>query len=877
VAYEQPLLVQGGFKPYTWARSDGVLPDGMILSTNTGWLSGVPTTTGATTFTIEVSDDVGDTAARTYTLYVFAADTNMPMILPSELAPAIVGQPVMVGLQAAGLAAPLAWDTQDTLPSGIALDEDSGILYGTPTEEDVATFTVEATDGDKLASRTFIWQIAAATDALTLLPAKLPVGSPGVPYVYQLTAQGGSPPYVFALVEGALPSGMVLHAQTGAVLGQPCETGAFPFVISVRDLAGTGARAYQHYLLQVASMSGLKIETAFLPDGRVQRAYALELQRSGGLAPYNWFLVGGTLPAGLTLAPQGILHGTPTATGMFWCTFGLASGDAQVAQQFYGLRIHPAPETLAFDTAALPDGIAAKAYATLIKVRGGVPPYTWSVVTGALPAGVALMPETGLLGGFPGETGAFPFVCRVSGSDGTTADGSFTLKIVPLDNGLRFVTDLLPPASVAVAYHHAIEVTGGTAPYRWEIVSGGLPAGLALGTNSGSIFGTPSSAGSYDVMIAAADSAGESITRLFTLNVVVPEKALNIDTAELDDGVQGEEYEDTLLSSGGRLPHVWAIASGALPPGLTLSPTKGDIKGTPTTFGAWAFTARVVDKLGSNVVQSYVIRILNSNELAIVTDILPYGKVNNAYAFGLQALGGNPPLRWYLDDGALPLGVTLATNDGTIAGFIANVPNIEATYVFDVTVEDAVEESDTITLELNIDTLNVRLVPSVGFKVNWNYDKYDIDAVNVRFIAALPAGFTRFNSKTELRIWLADYEIALDSSTALLFNQGMTWRSKYGDARIIEGERSDVPVVSAALTANVKKGLLIGAARVRFDDGIGSSFDVDDAMPALLTNLPVEVILTMGPNDVVGHATVPVKYKRNAKGTLGIGRSYKPK
>jgi hypothetical protein len=396
-------------------------------------------------------------------------------------------------------------------------------------------------------------------------------------------------------------------------------------------------------------------------------------------------------------------------------------------------------------------------------------------------------------------------------------------------------------------------VTGGTAPYRWEIVSGGLPAGLALGTNSGSIFGTPSSAGSYDVMIAAADSAGESITRLFTLNVVVPEKALNIDTAELDDGVQGEEYEDTLLSSGGRLPHVWAIASGALPPGLTLSPTKGDIKGTPTTFGTWAFTARVVDKLGSNVVQSYVIRILNSNELAIVTDILPYGKVNNAYAFGLQALGGNPPLRWYLDDGALPLGVTLATNDGTIAGFIANVPNIEATYVFDVTVEDAVEESDTITLELNIDTLNVR------------------------FIAALPAGFTRFNSKTELRIWLADYEIALDSSTALLFNQGMTWRSKYGDARIIEGERSDVPVVSAALTANVKKGLLIGAARVRFDDGIGSSFDVDDAMPALLTNLPVEVILTMGPNDVVGHATVPVKYKRNAKGTLGIGRSYKPK
>ncbi len=875
--YQQPVLVHGGRAPYTWELTDGVLPDGITVSSNTGWLAGMPVATGATTFTMAVADADGDTTARDFTLHVFEVDANAPVILPAELAPARVGQPVMAALRVVGLLSPLTWDTLDALPDGIALDENSGVLYGTPTTTDVGTFTVDVSDGDKSASRMYHWQIAGATSALALIAADLPVGSPGVPYNYQFNVQGGTPPYVFAIVEGALPSGMVFHTQTGGMLGQTLSPGAFPLTVRVRDLGGFGATAYQHYLLRFAYSRMLKIETAYLPAGRISRAYNLELQRSGGMSPYNWFLVSGTVPAGITLAPQGILSGTPTETGTFWCAIGLTSGDAQLAQQFYRLLIQPAPEALAFDTAMLPGGTYGEQYKTLIKVRGGVMPYTWSVVTGAPPAGIALMPETGLLGGFPSETGTFPFVCHVSDQEGSRMDGSFSVHIAPADSGFRFVTDILPPAALDMPYSEQIELTGGARPYHWQIVSGSLPPGMSFGTNSGSVVGAPSSVGTFTFMVAAHDATSDSVARLFTLAVAAPEKRLSIDTETLGDGVQGEPYEQKIEVSGGRQPITWMISSGALPPGLALNPTKGEIKGTPTTFGAWPLTARVVDKLGSNVVHSFVVRILNSNELAIVTDILPYGKINHAYSFQMQALGGNPPLHWRMDDGNVPAGLTLTSTNGLIAGFVANLANIEATYVFDVTVEDAAQQQDTLSLELNIDTLDVQLVPAASFNVNWNYDKYDLDNVMVRFTTALPTGFQRFDSKTEISIWFADYEIALDSTTALLFNRGLTWKSKYGDARIVEGSRDDVPVVAAVLNANIKKRLLTGTARARFDDGIGSSFYLDDTIMALISNFPVEVVLTIGDNDYVGHATVPIKYKRNVKGTAGFARSYRPK
>jgi hypothetical protein len=69
---------------------------------------------------------------------------------------------------------------------------------------------------------------------------------------------------------------------------------------------------------------------------------------------------------------------------------------------------------------------------------------------------------------------------------------------------------------------------------------------------------------------------------------------LTITTTSLRRGMVGVSYSDGLAASGGTQPYSWSLASGSLPPGLTLNSSTGAITGTPTTAGTSSFTAQVI-------------------------------------------------------------------------------------------------------------------------------------------------------------------------------------------------------------------------------------------------------------------------------------------
>lgn len=71
-----------------------------------------------------------------------------------------------------------------------------------------------------------------------LWPDPLPNGEVGVPYSYTLTAEGGTPPYSFAVSSGALPSGLSLNGATGVISGTPTTPQSMDAVtFSVTDSA----------------------------------------------------------------------------------------------------------------------------------------------------------------------------------------------------------------------------------------------------------------------------------------------------------------------------------------------------------------------------------------------------------------------------------------------------------------------------------------------------------------------------------------------------------------------------------------------------------------------------------------------------------------
>ena len=143
----------------------------------------------------------------------------------------------------------------------------------------------------------------------SLLTATLPSAQVNTAYYAQLSAAGGTPPYTWSVIGGSLPPWLNLAPDTGSISGTPDTQGTFSFMIRVTDSAATSAQ--QVFSITVTAPP-LIFSTYSLPDAKENAAYMAAMSVSGGAAPYNWSLVSGSLPSGLTIdTTTGTISGIP--------------------------------------------------------------------------------------------------------------------------------------------------------------------------------------------------------------------------------------------------------------------------------------------------------------------------------------------------------------------------------------------------------------------------------------------------------------------------------------------------------------------------------------------------------------------------------------
>ena len=235
-------------------------------------------------------------------------------------------------------------------------------------------------------------------------------------------------------------------------------------------------------------------------------------------------------------------------------------------------------------------------YSFTFAATGGLTPYTWSISSGSLPAGLTLNESTGTVSGSPTTAASYTFTVQCTDSQTPTAaveTQSFTMVITKL-TPLSVLTTTLPNATINQIYNTSLQATGGVPPYTWSITSGSLPAGLSL-NSSGMISGTATAldTSTFTVQVADSESTPATVTANLSLTVAAL-TPVTVTTTTLSTGTTGMFYGAVLSASGGVPPYSWQIASGSLPMGLSLS-AGGTLSGTPTAPGTSTFTLQVTD------------------------------------------------------------------------------------------------------------------------------------------------------------------------------------------------------------------------------------------------------------------------------------------
>jgi hypothetical protein len=136
------------------------------------------------------------------------------------------------------------------------------------------------------------------------------------------------------------------------------------------------------------------------------------------------------------------------------------------------------------------------------------------------------------------------FTVMVSNSAGSATSNAATLTVNAASSTLQISTTSLPGATLSGAYNGTLAASGGTTPYTWSLVSGGLPTGLAL-SSGGTLSGTPSLLGSFPFTVQVKDAAAHTASSNFSINVVNP-----VASASISSPANGGTISGTVNVSG---------------------------------------------------------------------------------------------------------------------------------------------------------------------------------------------------------------------------------------------------------------------------------------------------------------------------------------
>ena len=267
----------------------------------------------------------------------------------------------------------------------------------------------------------------------------------------------------------------------------------------------------------------------------------------------------------------------------------------------------------------------------------GSPAPTFAVTSGTIPAGLTLTASTGVLSGIPTTAATYTFVVGASNSAGTAAGQSQTIVVAPAAVSGYAVTLAASSTSLAVGGTVTLTATAnqdvGPTPYGLSIVNsttGVVLIHVGSGTTT-SVTVTESSATSQ-TFVGRIDTQGGTpiaatsspVTVSWTSQSQAPTFSADAATSS---ATVGSSYTYTYAATGSPAP-TFAVTSGTIPAGLTLTASTGVLSGIPTTAATYTFVVGASNSAGTAAGQSQTIVVAKSTPAPAVSSLSPKTGVN---------------------------------------------------------------------------------------------------------------------------------------------------------------------------------------------------------------------------------------------------------
>jgi len=481
--YQATVAAAGGLPPYQWSFATSST-QGLSIGVSTGTITGIPQTSGNLFLPVTVSDAAGESITANLTLFVAKPLSVATTSLPNGS----VGSAYSQSLLAGGGVSPFTWMVvagSGSLPPGLALSS-SGVITGTPAATGTFHFTVQVTDaGGRTA--TGLLSVSIGVAPLTITTSSFPNGQLSVPYSQTLAASGGVAPYSWFLVVGPLPNGLGLN--NGIISGTPTgPLGTTAFTVQVTDSSPTPLVVQKAFTINIALT--LTITTIGLPGGTLNVPYSQTLSASGGTTPYTWSVSSGALPPGLQLnATIGVISGTPTKTGPNLFTVTLTDFAGLTAQQQLNISIAASASPPSITSGNAFSGTVGTPFSQTLTATGGTPPYTWSISSGTLPAGLQLS-SSGAISGNPTAAGTSNVTLQVTDSQQQTATQAITITVnlPPLSSvtigTITGTAATQPSVSLSLGSSFPVDLSG-TLSVSFQSAVGGNPTEVQFITSGG--------------------------------------------------------------------------------------------------------------------------------------------------------------------------------------------------------------------------------------------------------------------------------------------------------------------------------------------------------------------------------------------------------